>query len=287
MKLPIEALTDEWKAYRHNRISGTDVPAILGLSRWATPLSVWMRVTGRAHDDAEGEYLEWGSRMEDINRAWTQDDLKLAIEPNRHLWAHPDREWLVCTPDGFFEKEGELCYWEGKAPSVWTKDDWNEGMPLQYQCQVAIGLEITDTDLGLLSALIQPGPPKWGWLKRDKVLAQKLLDQIDCFWEEHVIKDVPPGVSGERDRGLVNKLHPEDSGATVAMPDHLCAITDEIDRLKEQADATADLMEQKKNEVRMFLGENTYGAMPDGSGWKYARNARGARVLRRVSKLRT
>jgi len=45
-------------------LGGSDAAAVLGLSKYRTPLDVWMNCTGRAGPDEQSEAAEWGQRLE-------------------------------------------------------------------------------------------------------------------------------------------------------------------------------------------------------------------------------
>ena len=55
-----------WLKHRSLGIGGSDVAAILGLSKWKSPLSVYMDKVfpEQADDKPKHEAMEWGSRLE-------------------------------------------------------------------------------------------------------------------------------------------------------------------------------------------------------------------------------
>lgn len=58
-------VTDEWFKVRREGITGTDLPKILGLSKYGTALSVWLDKRGELRDEA-GEAARWGNLLEDV-----------------------------------------------------------------------------------------------------------------------------------------------------------------------------------------------------------------------------
>ena len=60
---------EEWLALRRQGIGGSDVAAILGLSKFKTQQELWMEKTGRLVQqqsaDAE-ERMHWGNTLEDV-----------------------------------------------------------------------------------------------------------------------------------------------------------------------------------------------------------------------------
>ena len=53
---------------RRNYIGGSDIAAILGMSRWKTPLKLWLEKTGEVEPDdlSENEAVQLGIELEDF-----------------------------------------------------------------------------------------------------------------------------------------------------------------------------------------------------------------------------
>ena len=56
---------DEWLERRRKTIGGSDAAGIVGLSKWASPFSVWADKTGRAEEKAATEAMRQGRDLED------------------------------------------------------------------------------------------------------------------------------------------------------------------------------------------------------------------------------
>src|SRR3989304_7177986 len=55
---------DEWLAIRQKAMGRTDAHGILGVSTWASPLSVYADKLGLADPQKDNDRLEWGRIME-------------------------------------------------------------------------------------------------------------------------------------------------------------------------------------------------------------------------------
>ena len=65
MEVDEAARKEAWLSERRKHITGTDVAAILGLSRFKTPLRVWLEKKGEIEPD-ENEAMRWGKRLERV-----------------------------------------------------------------------------------------------------------------------------------------------------------------------------------------------------------------------------
>lgn len=60
---------EKWLRYRKQGIGGSDVAAILGISKWNSAISLWLNKTNQTEDDTqENEAMEWGTIMEPVIR---------------------------------------------------------------------------------------------------------------------------------------------------------------------------------------------------------------------------
>ncbi|WP_239405435.1 YqaJ viral recombinase family protein [Frankia sp. Cj3] len=98
--LPAGADRTEWLAARRRGIGSSDISALLGLSAWASPYSLWVdKTTGLA---AEGEPtdgpLYWGKTLEGpIADDFARRNGFAIREPG--LVGHPTIPWALATPD--------------------------------------------------------------------------------------------------------------------------------------------------------------------------------------------
>lgn len=57
---------EEWLLHRRNGIGGSDLAAICGISKWRTPMHVYLEKLGETPEEQMGEAAEWGTRLEPL-----------------------------------------------------------------------------------------------------------------------------------------------------------------------------------------------------------------------------
>ena len=78
---------EEWLERRRKTIGGSDAAGIVGLSKWASPFSVWADKTGRAAEKADTEAMRQGRDLEDyVARRWLADTAQ-----NYHFFCKKER----------------------------------------------------------------------------------------------------------------------------------------------------------------------------------------------------
>ena len=265
----IKPLSPEWHKYRAKRISGTSVAGILGVSRFSTPLSEWARLTGKMDRPVvDSPFADWGIRTEPFNKAWYEEETGRLVLHEPGLFQHRSIDWLCFTPDGIIDPdflvrplpEGSPMekgrgLWEAKAPSAFKAKDWDDKVPLEYQVQIQIGMEVLGLSWASVSALIQPHL-KIVDVERNQRFIDACMERLDTFWSHNVLGDIPPEATGDAaDKAALKGLAPSDP-----LP-----VTEALERefaefLKAQAEVKElekDL-DRRKNKLTQALGQPTW-----------------------------
>ncbi|NBW23303.1 MAG: hypothetical protein EBR82_86705 [Caulobacteraceae bacterium] len=91
--------TPERMAERRKGIGASEVPAIVGLSPWATPMDVWLSKQEGHTPEPETEAQRNGHRMEGPILEALSADIGLPVTRNDQIVWGKGR--LFCTPDGY------------------------------------------------------------------------------------------------------------------------------------------------------------------------------------------
>jgi putative phage-type endonuclease len=91
--------TPNWRAARAQRISGSRIAAILGLSPWASPHSTWCEMAGLVEPAPATRQQDRGHYLEPAIAAWFADQ-----HPDWHVfktgtWVHQERTHHLANPD--------------------------------------------------------------------------------------------------------------------------------------------------------------------------------------------
>lgn len=187
---------DEWLAWRRQGIGSSDIAAIVGLSPWASPYSVWCEKSGRWTPDEDNDATEFGRRAEPMIAPWFAELTGYHTRKWQHRATHHRWKIARATLDALVFRTKRAAAPRGIAElktTGWQKD-WDE-LPAQYDAQIQWQLEVMDLDQAWLVALhgrrlaiypIDRRPEDGRWL----------LDQAKQFWTKHVLADTPPPADG-------------------------------------------------------------------------------------------
>lgn len=283
------AKSPEWYAQRRAGITATDLPKILGLSRYGNALSVWADKRGDLPDEPAGEAALWGNLLEGpVAQEWARrNDVNLleigTVAHAEHRWqmASLDRLVMGCV-DG-------PCPLEVKTRSAFVGGDWRGDIPDDVLAQKTWQLHVTGYTHGHLAVLIGGQELRSFRVDIDRDVEALVVAEAARVWA-HVQTGTPPDV--DNDEVLLRvlaALYPDREGEVEADARTVRALVAEYD------DASIDIKdgETRKTNAKASLvalmGSDGDRLVIDGLPYPvvtYKTNAAGRRALRISKALR-
>jgi putative phage-type endonuclease len=184
-----EANTPAWLRGRKGFLGASEVACVLGLSKWATRLSIYVDKLSDNIDDTMDERQEWGHRLEDAIAAWVQDSQGITVLPSPGLLQSTVYEWLGATPDRV-TPDGEPV--ELKTSDTFMKHDWDDGPPAAYVIQVMVQMIVLGARRGYLAVLHGGNRAEFFPIEWDQAVADQIIDITREFWFGNVVAKVAP-----------------------------------------------------------------------------------------------
>jgi putative phage-type endonuclease len=96
--LPASAPEAEWLEARRNGIGASEIAAVMGISPYDSPFSLWWRKF-MGWETPENEEMSAGKRLEAVIADWFAEHHQEYRVRRTGLWANVDRAWQLATPD--------------------------------------------------------------------------------------------------------------------------------------------------------------------------------------------
>ena len=147
---------EEWLKYRKQGIGGSDVAAILGISKWKSAIDLWLDKTNQTDDTAEeNEAMQWGNIMEPVIRNHFAEVTGKKVVEVHAMLQHPKYPFMLADVDGVTtDDKGNPAILEIKTASEYKRGDWEDGVPAYYQTQVQHYLFVTGVMKAYVAVLI-------------------------------------------------------------------------------------------------------------------------------------
>lgn len=210
--------TPEWFAARRGGITGTDLPKLLGDSKYGNALSVHLDKLGQLPPDPAGEAALWGQHLEDVvAREWARRN-GVTVEPVgviKNRWCG----WMRASLDRLVVGVNEGL--EVKTRSAYLAHRYTDGLPDDVLAQVHWGLLVTGLDRMHVAVLIGGQELRQFTVERDPHIEILLATVAGKAWRgvrEERAPDVPADGDGVL-LGLLDRLYGQRAGDTELDPD--------------------------------------------------------------------
>jgi predicted phage-related endonuclease len=265
------SLTPEQLAIRATGVGGSEVPAILGESPFATEFDVWL---GKVHGwtKPETEDMLRGQFFEAPTAAWYAYRLGRTLYPGETV-RHATSPVALCTPDFLTRPDPDpSCPVEPEPPArllsiksprrggaAWGPDGSDEVAPgyllqLQWEHMILTSRGVKLDPVLDLAAVVD-GELRIYSTRADPDLGASMLTHVEGWWARHVVGGEPPSMerSAEAGRWLASRyretapLRDATPGEDLAM----CVLKEASELLTEATARVDDL----KNELKASMGE--------------------------------
>lgn len=254
--------------FTHNRaafLGGSDIGAILGVSKYRSAMDVWLEKTGKKIDTKDSFPLRFGSFAESfIANEYALLTGEHVVEHPEGL-VHPKYSFCVGHIDRFVLEKQELplFYSDGglnakkllecKTANHYSQADWGEpgtdAIPLPYLCQCLWYLGITNLPEIDVAVLLGGSDLRVYTVTRDLELESLLFEKAAFFWTEHVQKDIPPKPQSITDcQALFQRAH---IGKSIEANPEVISLIQQLKALESQAHAE----EEQINSIKQQLME--------------------------------
>lgn len=265
------SLTPEQIALRRTGVTGTDLPALLGMSPFRSRLDVWLDKRGLAPPVEQTEDMERGTFLEDGARRWYAHRTGYDVHECGTL-VHPHNPLIIATPDGLVRTPTDHRGLEIKMPS--SGRSWGEAgtdaVPEYYLPQVCWEALVLDVETVDVFAVLD-GKPRIFHVRRDRELEGLLVEEAERFWRDHVQADKPPEVSARDAEAVSRWLRRSDTGEHAeyaSLPPETQVVLDECLRAHVEHDEAKARYALWKARAQLALG-GTPGvrSLPESSGF--------------------
>lgn len=251
----------EWLELRRSGLGGSDMAAVLGLSRYATPLQVYLDKVGPGTPREDRDEMRWGRLLEPLildEYARTR-----GVEVRRNLFVRDaERPWLIGTLDGL-SAEGRVV--ECKAVGYQTAHEWgDEGsdfVPTEYLVQVQHYMGLTGAAFADVVALFGGQRLRVFTVARDEDLLAVLRGRAAEFWARVMDRD-PPAPEAD-DVGVMRIVYPP-RDAAVELGDDVARLVDAYREAADRIKAAERERDAHKVAILAALAGATRATLPDG-----------------------
>ena len=193
---------------RKNYIGGSDIAAVMGLSRYKTPLELYCEKSGLKMpvDLSDNEKVYWGNVLEDVIAREFSLRTNMKVRRRKLAYIHSEYPFLQAHIDRIIENFDILL--ECKTCDKDKRHEWADNkIPYEYLLQVNWDLGISKRNIGYIAVLIGGNHYEHRKIEFDKELFDMQVKAAVKFWND-MKQDILPTIMPE-DNSLLFYLYPK------------------------------------------------------------------------------
>ena len=256
----------DWLEYRKKGIGGSDASVVCGISRYKSPVELWMEKTDQFPHQEAGEAAYWGTQLEALVRAEFIKRTGIEVRQVKQLLQSEEHPFMLANLDGVCEHpDYGPCIFEAKTASAYKAGEWgDDAIPDEYMLQIQHYMAVTDYRATYIAVLIGGNTFRWRLVERDDELISMLIPFEEVFWG-HVKNDTPPPLDGSdaSAKFLAERFPNSVPKSQIALP----AAADDLlicyDEACNKIQAATEEKREVENKLKEMLGENEIGTTTD------------------------
>ena len=256
----------EWLEHRRKGIGGSDSGALLGMNKYATPLSVYIAKKGLLDDglNANNQAIKWGKMAEAAIREGLSKDLDLKIEASPVMFTSKENSFMLADLDGLCWTEEQVNI-EGKSVfglgglEIKTATSRNQEfgadeIPDSYYCQVQHYMAVTGLSWFILAVLIDKADGRIYVVPRNEdFIKNTLIPAEKAFWNDYILTDTMPAPTGnENEAKILDGIYKE-CAAEIDLPEEVSLLCDEYNLASQEEKAAGEKKKMVQEKIKIAI----------------------------------
>ena len=253
----------EWLEYRKQGIGGSDAAVVCGISRYKSPVELWMEKTDQLPYQDAGEAAYWGTVLEEIVRTEFTKRTGVAVSKVKQILQSEEYSFMLANLDGVcHHPDFGICGFEAKTASAYKVGEWEDDIPDEYQLQIQHYMAVTGYKGFYIAVLIGGNTFRWRFVERDEELIAMLIELERNFWN-HVQQMTPPALDGSdaSAKFLADRFPDSTPTSQIDLPEMAALLLQQYDAAIQQMEVLAEQKQKAENLLKEMLGSNEIGTI--------------------------
>jgi len=261
-----EMTREQWLDARKLGIGGSDVSGVAGLSKWASPLSVYLDKTGQAPNKEENEAMYWGNVLEDVVAGEFSRRSGLSVQRFPHLMQSKQHPFMLANIDRLVVGAGgvALAGLECKTAGSTVAKEWaDDAIPEAYMLQCYHYMIVTGMKQWYVAVLIGGNNFQIRELAWDQEIADKVIEIEAQFWK--MVEERIPPAAGGCDIDLLACLYAGDDPNNIMLDEDMDVLAQQYLAAAQTEKAAKAAKDEAKALLCSAMGEHTKASTATGT----------------------
>lgn len=254
-----------WLDLRSTGIGASEIAAVLGESRWKSPLALYAEKTGESSESSDNEAMFWGLRLERIVADVFSERTGRAVMWSGEMLRSREHPWALATLDALVAPSKDVRWpLDSKTSSAFKADDWEDGPPREYYLQLQQQMLVTGASRASIACLLGGQRLVWCDVERDEIEIRRIIHAGRAFWERVEQRSAPFPDGSDSSRAALLDLYPHAEDTAVSLALDFEDLYDELAALKAFEKRAEARRAEIENLFKSALGNSATGLLPSG-----------------------
>ena len=248
---------EEWLRHRQRSIGGSDAAAIVGLSAYVSPYTVWADKLGKIPPSEDNEAMRQGRDLEQYVAERFAEATGKKVRRENNILINPDFPFAHANVDRIVI--GEDAGLECKTTNQLNLKKFKNGeFPDHYYVQCMHYMMVTGCSKWYLAVLVLGREFLWFEIERDEEEIAALAKSEQEFWK-CVEQGVPPAADGSKSTtDTIQTMFPDSSESSVSLFSFDNMLTQREDIKRSIGDLKA-LQDEIENKIKAYMQDASRG----------------------------
>lgn len=272
---------DNWLDYRRKGLGGSDIAAICGMSRYKSPMEVYLDKLGEIPSLEDNPKMKAGRMLEPVIAEWFAEETGMKVQRQNSIFQHKEYPFMLANIDRWLP--GLNAGLEIKNTGEYSREDWSGTQaPTEYILQCNHYMAVTGADRWFICVLIGGWDLQWKVIERDDELINNLITIEKEFWYNNVLAKNPPALSHQDTRYINFTYSDSKPNSSVDLPEESYPIIQSLISAKEAKRAAEIEEETAKNRIKGIMKEKELAYWQGDLLFTWKANKKGIRSFRAV-----
>ena len=255
----------QWIDLRQNYIGGSDAAAVIGISRFRSPLSAYLEKKSLVKKDPPNERMYWGIKIEPLLRDRFSELTGYEVRELKYVLQSVESPFAIANLDGIVNlgpAEGnQWACLELKCVNEFTgnSDDFRGGaagyISPEYYAQIQHYLYVTGLKVAFLGMLIGGNRFVYNRIARDDEAISNMIRLQKHWYERYFLSNTPPP-AGTGDGDLLGKFYDHPERKEVQLPESAAALVDDYLSATQEIKKWEDRKKLAQIKLEEMIGNN-------------------------------
>lgn len=271
----------DWLDVRRTGIGGSDIAAICGLSRYKSPMEVYLDKLGEIPPIEDNPKMKAGRKLEPVIAEWFAEETGMKVMKQNSVFQSNEHKFMLANIDRWLP--GQNSGLECKNTGEYARADW-EGTqaPTEYVLQCNHYMAVTGADRWMLAVLVGGWDFQWRVIERDEELIRNLITIEHEFWHNHVLEKIPPAFSHQDSDYLKEKYRASEAESWLDLPEGCYPIMEQLYEAKKAKENALVMEETAKNQIKGIMGNKEKAYWQGELKFTWKANKNGVRAFKTI-----